>query len=147
MRAGADKVSLNTAAIRNPSFIKEAAMEFGSSTIGISIESIKHPDNKYYAYTDNGREFSGKEVIEWAKEAEDLGAGELNVCSVDREGTRSGFDIELYKKINENISIPIIANGGAGSPKDFSDLIIEAKVDAISFSSIIHYDFLKKKQN
>ena len=146
LRLGADKVSLNTAVIKNPNFIKEAAIEFGSSTICVSIESIKHPDNKYYAYTDNGREFSGKEVIEWAKEAESLGAGELLVCSVDREGTRSGFDIEIFKNINQNISIPLIANGGAGKLQDFSDLIIEADVDAIAFSSIIHYDFVKKNK-
>lgn len=146
LRSGADKVSLNTAAIRNPDFVKKAVLEFGSSTIGVSIESIRHSDKKYYAYTDNGREFSGKEVVEWAKEVEDLGAGELHVCSVDREGTRSGFDIELLKKINQNISVPIVANGGAGSLEDFSELIIEAKVDAISFSTITHYDFIKNNK-
>jgi len=144
LRSGADKVSLNTAVIKNPNFIKEAVTEFGSSTICVSIESIKHPDNNYYAYTDNGREYSGKEVIEWAKEAESLGAGELFICSVDKEGTRSGFDIEIFKKINQNISIPLIANGGAGKLEDFSDLILEANVDAIAFSSLIHYDFIKK---
>ncbi len=146
LRAGADKVSLNTAAIRNPNFIKKAALEFGTSTISISIESIKHGDNNYYAYTDNGREYSGREVIEWAKKVEALGAGELNICSVDREGTRSGFDIELFKKINKNVSIPLIATGGAGNLEDFSDLIDEAKVDAISFSSIIHYNYIKKNK-
>ena len=100
LRSGADKISINTAALERPELIREASLSFGSSTIVSSIECIKHEDNNYYAYSDNGREFSGKNVFEWVEELEYLGAGEINICSVDKEGTRSGYDIELIKKIN-----------------------------------------------
>lgn len=143
LRAGADKVSINTAAIESPELIREASLSFGSSTIVCSVECIKHEDNNYYAYSDNGREFSGKNVFEWVEELEYLGAGEINVCSVDKEGTRSGYDIELIKKINDLVSIPVIAHGGAGQLNHISDLILNTGVDAVSFSSITHYDFIK----
>jgi imidazole glycerol-phosphate synthase subunit HisF len=144
LRTGADKVSINTAAIERPELIREASLSFGSSTIVSSVECIKHEDNNYYAYSDNGREFSGKNVFEWVEELEYLGAGEINICSVDKEGTRSGYDIELIKKINDLVSIPVIAHGGAGKLNHISDLILNTGVDAVSFSSITHYDFIKK---
>jgi len=96
LRAGADKVSINTAAINNPQIISEAANIFGSSTIVVSIEAIKEKDSRYLAYTDNGRQFTGVEVIEWAKRVESLGAGEIVITSVDRDGTGEGFDLELF---------------------------------------------------
>ena len=98
LRAGADKVSINTAAVNNPNFIEEAALRFGSSTIVVSIEAIKDSNGSYYVYTDNGREHTGLEVVEWARKVEKLGAGELVITSVDNEGTGSGFDIELTKQ-------------------------------------------------
>jgi len=100
LRAGADKVAINTAAIKNPEFIKQAAINYGSSTIVIAIEAIKHKNGDYFAYTDNGREYTGKEVVEWAKRVEELGAGEIVLTSVDREGTGEGFDLDLLKKHN-----------------------------------------------
>jgi len=144
LRAGADKVSLNTAALKNPDIIKEASREFGSSTIVISIEAIKQTDGRYLAYTDNGREYTGLEVVGWAKQVEGLGAGEIILTSVDREGTGSGYDIELTRMVSSSVSIPVIACGGAGKIEDIKDVILEAKADAVCIASVIHYDFIKK---
>jgi cyclase len=144
LRAGADKVSLNTAAIKNPMIIREASLKFGSSTIVVSIEAIKQPDGTYFAYVDNGREHTGIEVLSWAKKVEELGAGELVVTSVDQEGTGLGYDIELTKLIAENVSIPVIAHGGPGSLKDLTRVLTEGKADALAVASILHYDYIKK---
>lgn len=141
--AGADKVSLNTAAIKNPGIIKEAANKFGSSTIVVAIEAIKHPDGLYLAYTDNGREYTGVEVVAWAKQAESLGAGEILITSVDREGTGLGFDLELTKAVSEAVSIPVIACGGAGRIEDVRDVILQGRADAVSIASVLHYDFIR----
>lgn len=144
LRAGADKVSINTATINRPELIKEASKRFGSSTIVISIEVIKHPDGTYEAYTDNGREKTGIDAFEWAVRAAELGAGELMVTSIDKEGTGNGFDLELIKKIAESVSIPVIAGGGAGSLEHIKDVIIEGNADAVSIASILHYNFIKQ---
>jgi len=142
LRAGADKVSLNTAAIKNPKLIKEASAIFGCSTIAVTIEAIKQPNGKYMASTDNGREYTGVEVISWAKTVESLGAGEIILTSVDREGTGQGFDTELIKEVVSHVSIPVIAHGGAGKLSHFSE-IIEAGADAVSAASILHYNYIK----
>lgn len=144
LRAGADKVSLNTAAIKNPGIIKEASLKFGSSTIVVAIEAIKQADGRYLAYTDNGREHTGVEVLNWAKKVEELGAGEILLTSVDCEGTGSGFDNELIKMAAEAVSIPVIACGGAGCSGDFAEVITKGKADAVSAASIFHYDFIKR---
>jgi len=146
LRSGADKVSINTAAVKNPDFIKEASQEFGSSTIVVAIETIREKDGSFLIYTDNGREYTGIKALEWAKKVEKLGAGEIILTSVDREGTRTGFDIELTKTIAENLSIPVIAHGGAGSPKDIVEVISKGKVNAIAVASILHYDFVEKNK-
>lgn len=146
LRAGADKVSLNTAAIKNPQIIKEASRKFGSSTILISIEAIKQPDGRYLVYTDNGREHTGIEVLEWAKRVEELGAGEIMLTSIDREGTGKGYDIELTKLIAESVTIPVIASGGAGVLDHISEVISEASADAVAVASIIHYDFIRNNE-
>jgi imidazole glycerol-phosphate synthase subunit HisF len=143
LRAGADKVSLNTAAINNPKIIKEASLKFGSSTIVVAIETIKSLDGKYLAYTDNGREFTGIDAIEWAKKVEELGAGEIIITSVDQEGTGNGFDLELIKLVSSTVSIPIIAHGGPGRLSNITDAI-NNNADAVAISSILHYDFIKK---
>lgn len=143
LRAGADKVSLNTAAINNPQIIREASLKFGSSTIVISIEAIKQNNGKYLAYTDNGREYTGVEVLEWAKKVEELGAGEIVLTSVDKEGTGEGFDLGLIDMVASSVSIPVIVHGGAGKLKDISDAILH-KADAVAVSSILHYDFIKR---
>jgi len=143
LNAGADKVSLNTAAISNPELIVEASKRFGSSTILISIEAIKMPDGSYEAYTDNGREKTGLDVFEWACRVEELGAGEIMVTSIDQEGTGKGFDIELTKKIAKSVSIPVIACGGAGSVSHIIEVITKGEADAVSMASVLHYNFVK----
>lgn len=144
--AGADKVALNTAAIKKPEIITEAANRFGSSTILIAIEAIKQSDGKYLAYTDNGRQFTGVEVLSWAKKVEELGAGEIVITSVDNEGTGKGYDIALTKMVSEAVSIPVIAHGGAGEIADVAEVITKGKADAVSVASILHYDFLQKNK-
>jgi cyclase len=139
LRAGADKVSLNTAAIQRPDFIKEAARQFGSSTIVVSIDAIKKPDGSYEAYTDNGRESTGVDAIEWALQAAQLGAGELLVTSIDREGTGQGFDVELTHEISGLVSIPVIACGGAGNVSHVYDVIAQGNADAVCLASLLHY--------
>jgi cyclase len=143
LRAGADKVSLNTAVIKDPSFIKAAAKKFGSSTIVVAIEAIKQPDGKYFAFIDNGREETGVEVVEWANRVEELGAGEIIITSVDREGTGEGFDIELVKKISEAIRIPVIAHGGASTLENMKEAVIEGKSCALAIASVFHYSAIK----
>lgn len=144
LRAGADKVSLNTAAIKNPEIIREAAQIFGSSTITITIEAIKQPDSKYLAYTDNGREYTGVEVLQWAKRVESLGAGEILLTSVDKDGTGKGFDIELIKTVSRNVSIPIIASGGAGKNEDLLEAFTIAGADAVALGSLLHYNYIQQ---
>ena len=136
--AGADKVALNTAAMATPSFISDAANALGSSTIVVSIEAIREPDGSYLAYTDNGREHTGRDVFEWAEQAVEHGAGELIITSVDKEGTGEGFDLELIQGIADRVSVPVVAHGGAGKPTDAVDAV-GAGADAISLASVLHY--------
>lgn len=140
--AGADKVSLNTAAIRRPELVSEAARRFGSSTILVSIEAIRQPDGHYEAYTDNGRERTGVDACQWAVRAAELGAGEIMVTSIDREGTGKGFDLELTRSIAESVPIPVIACGGAGIINHICDVVAEGKVDAVCLASMLHYNFI-----
>ena len=139
LQAGADKVSLNTAAIRRPELVREAAQRFGSSTVVVSIEAIRRPDGSYEAYTDNGRERTGVDAFEWALRAAELGAGELLVTSIDQEGTGEGFDLELTRRIATSVSIPVIACGGAGTVAHLSAVITEGAADAVCVASILHY--------
>jgi cyclase len=139
LRAGADKVSLNTAVTKNPELIKQASKKFGSSTIVVAIEAIKGNDGKYYAFIDNGREETGLEVVTWAKQVQDLGAGEIVITSVDKEGTGEGFDLELTNLITEAVEIPVIAHGGAGNLTSIKEVICKTGVDAVAISSIFHY--------
>ena len=143
LRAGADKVSLNTAAIHCPELVREAAQRFGSSTITVSIEAIRQPDGSYKAFTDNGREWTGVDVFEWAVRAAELGAGELIVTSIDQEGTGKGFDLDLTSRIAESVPIPVIACGGAGQVSHVYDVVAQGKADAVCVASILHYNFLR----
>lgn len=143
LRAGADKVAINTAAIKNPKFIREASLKFGSSTIVVAIEAIKNTDGKYLAFSDNGREYSGLEVIAWAKKAEELGAGEIVITSVDKEGTGEGYDLELIKSVSEAVSIPVIAHGGASTPENIVQAILFGNADAVAIASILHYSVMQ----
>ena len=145
LSAGADKVSLNTAAINNPQLITEASRRFGSSTILISIEAIRKPEGSYEAYTDNGREKTGLDVMDWAKRSVELGAGEIMLTSIDQEGTGKGFDLELTRRISESVSIPVIACGGAGKIEHIYDAIRKGKAEAVSIASILHYNYIKQR--
>lgn len=141
LKFGADKVAINTAAINNPEFIKEASIAFGSSTIVVAIESIKTGPNEYLAFTDCGREHTGQEVVDWAKKVQDQGAGELLITSVDREGTGDGMDHELIKMITDVTSIPIIAHGGIGKKEHVSDVFEQnEEVGAVAIASSLHYE-------
>ncbi len=139
LKAGADKVAMNTAITKNPKLITEAAKIFGSQCIVVSIEATKVGEGKWENYTDNGREKTGLDVVEWAKEAEQLGAGEILLTSIDREGTMKGFDLELAKRVSEAVSIPIIASGGAGSVDDIARCIKESGCDGVAVASLLHY--------
>jgi cyclase len=143
LRAGADKVALNTAALARPEFVREAAKTFGSSTIVVSIEAIRQPDGRYECFTDCGRQETGMDALAWAMRAAELGAGELSVTSVDREGTGRGFDLELTRGIARAVGIPVIAHGGAGSPAHVREVIAAASADAVALASILHYETLR----
>jgi len=147
LRAGADKVCINTAAIRNPKFIREAANKFGSSTIVVAIEAIRQQDGKYMAFIDNGREHTGVEVVSWAQQVEELGAGEIVITSVDNEGTGKGFDVVLTRSIAGTVGVPVIAHGGPGKKEHFADVLLEGKADAIAVASMIHYDLIAQHQS
>jgi cyclase len=144
LRAGADKVALNTAAVRRPEFIREAAHKFGSSTIVLSIEAIRRADGSYEAYTDNGREKTGLEVFDWAARAVELGAGEVLVTAVDREGTGLGFDLELCRRLAEMLPVPVIACGGAATAEHVQQAAELAHVQAVALASVLHYHVLRK---
>ena len=142
LKAGADKVAINTAAIKNPSIIKEASRIFGSSTIVASIETIKNKEGEYLAYTDNGREHTGINIVEWSKQLEELGVGEIVITSIDQEGTGNGFDVTLLKKIRSIVSIPVIAHGGFGNYNHIIKAITEGGANGVALSSMIHYGAL-----
>lgn len=140
LNAGADKTAVNTKAVQNPNFIKEASEVFGSQCIVSSIDAKKIGEDKWEVYVDNGREPTGRDVIEWVQEVESLGAGEIMLTSIDKEGTKRGFDIELNKMVSEVVTIPIISSGGAGKSKDVADVILNTDIDAVSMASLFHYN-------
>lgn len=142
LRAGADKVCINTAAINNPKFIKEAVEHFGSSTIVCAIEVILSESSQYLCYTDNGREYTGLEMNYWMKEVQDLGAGEIILTSVDKEGTGEGFDIPLVNSLEAEIDIPIIYHGGIGKMEDVVSLMKAHSFDGIALASSLHYHYI-----
>lgn len=143
LKSGADKVAINTAAIHFPELIEEASNKFGSSTIVVSIAAKRQSDGTYEAYTDNGREKTGIDVFHWAKKVEQLGAGEILLTSIDRDGTGQGFDQDLTKKVSTAVSIPVIACGGAGCISHIRDVITDGKADAVSTASMLHYNFIR----
>lgn len=144
LRAGADKVSINTAAIKNPDIIRQAARMFGSSTIVVTIEAIHQPDGSYQAFTDNGREFTGVEAVGWAKTVEELGAGEIVLTSVDKEGTGLGFEMDLLRKVASSVSIPVIAHGGAGRPEHAHAALVQGGASAVAIASVFHYGSIRE---
>jgi len=136
---GADKVSMNTAAVENPQLIKEAAKSFGNQCVVVSIDAKKNEDGKYEVYTKSGQHPTGLSPVEWAKKAEELGAGEILLTSIDREGTRAGYDLELVKKVSDSVKIPLIANGGVGNLKHLAEGISKGHASAVAAASIFHF--------
>ena len=139
LRAGADKVSINTASIKNPLIIKEVSQKFGSQCMVLSIQAKRH-SGYWEAYYDNGREHSYLDVVEWAKKGEELGAGEIMLTSVDKEGMTKGFDVELVKAVTNVVSIPVIASGGMGKLEDINEVVKNGHADAVAMAHVLHYD-------
>ncbi|QDC51246.1 imidazole glycerol phosphate synthase subunit HisF [Candidatus Methylopumilus universalis] len=140
LRAGADKVAVNTAAIINPGLISDIARRFGSQCMVLSVEAKQVGMDRWEAYIDNGRERTGKDVVEWIEEATAMGAGEILLTSVDREGTRKGFDIPLIRAVTSVVSVPVIASGGMGNLEDMAEVIKKGEADAVAMADILHYD-------
>ena len=140
LRCGADKVAVNTAAVTNPQLISNISQRFGSQCMVLSIEAKQISPNKWEVYTDNGRERSGLDVIDWVKKGVDLGVGEILLTSVDREGTRKGFDIPLIQAVTQEVSVPVIASGGMGKSEDMVDAVLDGEADAIAMADILHYN-------
>jgi len=138
LKSGADKVVINTAAVENPELIRKAASRFGSSTIVVSIDVKKTPDGKYEVFTRGATAATGLDPVIWAKEAQNLGAGEILITSVDQEGTLAGYDTALIRSVAEAVSIPVIAHGGAGKLSDFKEAIA-AGASAVAAASIFHF--------
>jgi cyclase len=140
LRAGADKVAVNTAAIANPELITNIARRFGSQCMVLSVEAKQIGPERWEAYTDSGRERTGRDVVEWVKEAVSLGAGEVLLTSIDREGTRKGFDISLVQAVSSVVSVPLIASGGMGRLEDMTDVVLNGGADAVAMANILHYN-------
>ena len=136
--AGADKVAINTAAIKSPNIVPKVAERFGSQCMVLSIQA-KRQSSGWEAYYDNGREHSGLDAIEWAKRGESMGAGEILLTSVDQEGTSKGFDLDLIKAVTDEIDIPVIASGGMGNLTDVDSVVRSGDADAIAMAHVLHY--------
>jgi cyclase len=145
LRAGADKVAMNTAAVLRPELISEVARRFGSQCMVLSIEAKRQGAGKWEAYTDNGRERTGKDVVEWAKKGFELGAGEILLTSVDQEGTRKGFDIDLVRSVAGAVPIPVIASGGMGNTDHLVEVIRDGRADAVAMADVLHYNRISMK--
>ncbi len=140
--AGADKISLNSAAVKTPELISQAANQFGSQCVIIAVDS-KKIDNDFYVFINAGQKNTGIKVIDWVKQVETLGAGEILLTSMDADGTQNGFDIEVTKLVSDSVNIPVIASGGAGAnPQHFVDVFDKANADAALAASIFHYGTL-----
>ncbi len=137
--AGADKVSINTAAVKDPDFVKRASGKFGSQCIVVAIDARRVSEGKWEVYTHGGRNPTGIDAIEWAKKMEENGAGEILLTSMDKDGTKSGYDIELTRAVSRTVSIPVIASGGAGSLDHLSEGVSDGEADAVLVASIFHY--------
>lgn len=142
LRSGADKVAINTAAVARPELISEVAHRFGSQAMVLSIEAKQVAVGRWEVYTDNGRERTGLDVLEWVQQGVGLGAGEILLTSVDREGTRKGFDLDLIRQVSQAVSVPVIASGGMGSTDDFVAAAREGLADAVAMADVLHYNRL-----
>ncbi|MFC7298444.1 imidazole glycerol phosphate synthase subunit HisF [Herminiimonas aquatilis] len=139
LNAGADKVGINSSAISNPQLVFDASQKYGSQCIVVAIDAKKASDGRWEVFTHGGRKATGLDAIEWAKKMESLGAGEILLTSMDRDGTKSGFDLELTRSVSDAISIPVIASGGVGGLQDLADGVKIGRADAVLAASIFHY--------
>jgi cyclase len=146
LAAGADKVSINTAAVADPNLVKHAADKFGSQCVVIAIDAKTTGDKKWEVYTHGGRTPTGLDAVEWAKKAESLGAGEILLTSMDRDGTKLGYDLELTRAIADAVAIPVIASGGAGTLEHIYESFIKGRADAALLASLLHYRELTIKE-
>lgn len=144
LREGADKVAVNSAAILNPTLVSDAADKFGRQCVVVAIDAKRRADGSGWTiYKNGGRVDMGKDAVEWAMEAERLGAGEILLTSMDCDGTKDGYDVELTRTVSENVSIPVIASGGAGTKEHFYDALTEGKADAVLAASLFHFKELE----
>lgn len=139
LRCGADKVAINTAAIARPELVHEVSQHFGAQCMVLSIEAKQIGNGKWEAYTDNGRERTGLDVVEWARRGAELGAGEILLTSVDREGTRQGFDIDLVRAVSAAVPIPVIASGGMGTVDHLVEVVQQGNCNAVAMADVLHY--------
>ena len=146
LREGADKISINSSAINRPELISEAADKFGSQCVVVAIDAKRRPDGGWNIYKNGGRVDMGIDAVEWAMKADELGAGEILLTSMDCDGTKDGYDLELTKIISDNVSIPVIASGGAGKLEHFRDAFTEAGADAVLAASLFHYKELEIRE-
>ena len=139
LNAGADKVSINSAGVNNPDLIAEASSIYGSQAIVVAIDAKRRSDGTWEVYTRGGRTPTGIDAVEWAKKVEKLGAGEILLTSMDGDGTKAGFDLELTRAVSDSVSIPVIASGGVGNLQHLVDGIVEGHADAVLAASIFHF--------
>ena len=143
--AGADKIAVNSAAIKNPSLITEAAAKFGAQCVVLAVDAKRNAAGSWDVYLNGGRVNTGLDAIEWIKKAVSLGAGEVLLTSMDKDGTKSGYDIELTRRAAEAVNVPVIASGGAGKMQDFADVLTEGKADAALAASLFHFGEIEMK--
>jgi cyclase len=139
LNAGADKISLNTSAVSNPQLVFEASQKHGSQCIVVAIDAKRVGEGKWEVFTHGGRNATGLDVVEWAQKMAALGAGELLLTSMDRDGTKSGFDLALTRAVSDAVSVPVIASGGVGGLQDLADGVTQGHADAVLAASIFHY--------
>ena len=145
LSCGADKISINSSAIKNPTLITEAALRFGSQCVVLAVDAKRNDKGRWDVYLNGGRVKTDLDAIEWIVQAEKLGAGEVLLTSMDKDGTKSGYDIELTRRVAEAVNIPVIASGGAGSKEHFYDVLSVGNADAALAASLFHYGVLKMK--
>lgn len=139
LRAGADKVSVNSAALQRPELIREAAGIFGSQCVVVAMDAKRRPDGGWTLYLNGGRIDTGVDAVEWAKKVQELGAGEILLTSMDQDGVKTGYDLELTRAVSQAVNIPVIASGGAGAMEHFYDAFTKAQADAVLAASLFHY--------